>query len=197
MNEFIKMLLLALSAVCIENTIFAKSFGTSTLLFVSRNKKAVIPFGLSITYICVVSSALSYFVDKLLVDVNDSYLYLPIAYVVTIGFVYIITLLLVWKFAYNLFVKVKDFIHISTFNCAVLGALFINNVYNSSFLEYVIYGFGTGIGFLLASFIVSQGYRKFNSQEVPDSFRGFPAAMLYIGIISMVLFAFLVKMPQY
>jgi electron transport complex protein RnfA len=196
MELFFSTLIVALTAIVFENTIFTRAIGTSTMLIAAKNKKEIIPFGLSITYICMVSSALSFFADKFLLPNDSSELYMPFIYVLIIGFVYIVTLLIMWKWAYNLFVRIKKFVHMSAFNCAVLGALFLNRYESNSFLGYIVFGLGTGIGFFLASYLVSVSYEKLNSPKVPKAFRGFPITMIYIGIISMVFFVLTGNMPK-
>lgn len=196
MTVIIKILMVALLAATVENTIFTRAFGTSTMLIASKNKKEIIPFTLSITYICTVSSAVSYFADKFLLKDKTSLLYMPLIYVTMIGLVYIITLLILWKWAYSFFVATKKFVHISAFNCAVLGGLLLNNLKSNSFADYISFGLGTGIGFLVAAFLISEGYEKLNSEKVPQSFRGFPATMIYIGILSMAFFVLLGETPR-
>lgn len=195
MDTLIKMIMVALSAVFVQNIVFTKSLGTSTLLMVTKDKKSILPFGISISYFCVMSSAVTYFVDKLLKDVEDNFLYYAVSYVIVIGLIYIITLLVMWKFFYDLFLKTKVFMHLSAFNCAVLGVLFINKLNEFSFIECIVFGLFTGVGFFIATFIVSVAYDKLGSEKVPESFRGFPATMLYIGIISMAFFALVSKGP--
>lgn len=192
-NEFFKLISIALIAIVFENTIFTRALGTSTLFVAAKNKKEIGKFGLSITYICLVSGALSYVADKYILTTQTSFLYKPLAYVIIIGIVYTLTLLLLWKFAYKLFLAVKKFVHISAFNCAVLGALFLNGMETDSLLGYIVFGLGTGIGFFIATFLVSACYDKLSSDKVPDSFRGFPIAMIYIGILSMSFFALSTK----
>ena len=125
MEIILKTLIVAMTAIVFENTIFTRAIGTSTMLLAAKKKEDMIPFGLSITYICTISSALSFFADKFLVEETTKVLYMPLIYVGIIGFVYIITLLALWKWAYSLFVRIKKFVHMSAFICAVLGALFL------------------------------------------------------------------------
>lgn len=189
MNTFINTILVALTAVFLENTIFTRAIGTSTMLLAAKNKSGIVPFGLSITYICTVSSLLTFVADKYLLKKQSSPLFMPIVYVIIIGIVYLVTLLVMWKWMYKLFVKIKKFIHISAFNCAVLGCLFLNSMESDTLLGYVIFGLFTGIGFFIASFLVSVSYEKLNSPQMPKAFRGFPGTMIYIGILSMAFFA--------
>lgn len=189
MDTIIKVLIIALTATVVENTIFSKALGTSTMLIVAKNKKQIFGFGVCMIYICTISSALTYFVDKLFLNNESSFLYMPLLYVIIIGFVYIVTLLALWKWAYKLFKEVKKFVHISAFNFAVLGALFLNSTVNDTFIEYVGFGLGTGFGFLLATYLVSVSFDKLTSENVPESFKGFPIMLIFVGIISMAFYA--------
>ncbi|MFA5658086.1 MAG: Rnf-Nqr domain containing protein [Oscillospiraceae bacterium] len=190
-----KIIIAALFAAVLENTVLTRAFGTSTVIIASRNKKQSAVFGLCITYISTVSSIPVYFVDKYLSVSESGYLYLPVIYIAIIGVVYILTLLLLWKYAYKFFTAVRKFVHFSAFNSAVLGALFINGLKNDTIWEYIGYGFGTGIGFFIASLMIADSYEQLTSPEIPESFQGVPVIMIYIGIISMAFFALTGKIP--
>lgn len=188
MDTIAQVITVSFMAMFVENTIFARALGTSTMLIAAKNKNQFFGFGISITYITCITSAISYFADKIFLKSDSSYMYMPIVYVVIVGLVYILTLLVLWKFANKIFLSMKKFVHISSFNCAVLGALFLNSKNSDSFLGYVGFGLGTGIGFMIATYLLSVAYDKLYADDVPDSFRGYPLIMVYIGILSMAFY---------
>lgn len=188
METFLQIIMVAFIAICTENIVFSRALGSSTMLIAAKNKNQFFSFGLSITYMATASSAIGYFTDKLFLKSESSYMYMPIIYVVVVGLVYTITLVLLWRFAKPLFVLTKKFIHISSFNCAVLGALFLNSQYGNSLLEYLGFGLGTGIGFMLATYLLSIVYDRLFSESIPESFRGIPLVLIYIGILSMAFY---------
>ena len=55
-------------------------------------------------------------------------------------------------------------------------------------LVVVIAGVGTGIGFTLASYTVRIAFEHLSSNAVPESFRGFPITLIYIGLVSLALY---------
>ena len=55
--------------------------------------------------------------------------------------------------------------------------------------SYVRGGLEAGAGFVIASLMLTVAYRKLNSSKVPASFRGFPAMLIYLGIISMAVYS--------
>lgn len=188
MSLFLEMLLAALLCAFAENTIFMTAIGTSTLFVASKYPKQVLVFSLAITYINVVSSALLYLSQSFIPYGELGFIYKPFIFVLIIGIVYILTLLFMWRFFDKLFLKLKKFIHLSAFNCIVLGSLFINQTKGGSLLDYVIYSFSVGLGFFIAACIVCMNLDKLKSDKVPSSFRGFPVTLIYIGIVSMLIF---------
>ena len=184
--ELLKSIMLtAFIAVFAENTIFSRALGTSTLIVIARSRKNLFGFGFSVTYITTLTSVLTYFVNKLFGLGENSYIYTPLIYVSVLGIVYILTLLCLWKFAPELFARMKKYVHISAFNCAVLGSMFLISKYCVSFADYLSHGIGIGLGFVLAVYLTAIVYDRIYSEKAPYAFRGYPLMLIYIGILSM------------
>lgn len=185
MSYILQIITVSLIAVFIENTIFARALGTSTLIVVARNRKNLLGFGICVTYITVVTGILCYFIDKHIADYD---IYRPLIYIAVLGVVYIITLLCMWRFLNKYFTRMRKYVHISTFNCAILGAVFLNSKYCITLPEYIFHGLGIGLGFVFAVYMVAIVYDRLYSKEVPFSFRGYPLVLIYIGILSMAFY---------
>lgn len=76
-------------------------------------------------------------------------------------------------------------------NSSVLGTLLICANQNYTMLQSVAFGLGSGIGYLLAVFIVDEGRRRLRSKDIPAIFQGLPASLIYIGILSLAIFGLL------
>ena len=187
MSTFTEILLAALAAVTLENCIFTTAVGTSTLIECAREPKHLLSFGFFITEFSAFSSVLAYFAEGLL-KTETARLFLPSVYVVCLGAVYVLTLLFIWFLAKKKFKGLKKYVHLSAFNCAVLGCLFNNGISGDPLGERVLYAAEIGLGFILATYLLAINYKKLSSEDVPASFRGFPASILYIGFIAMVLY---------
>ena len=74
--------------------------------------------------------------------------------------------------------------------CSGLGADASSAVSSISPVYWIVSGLGTGIGFLLAAYLLYTATERLNSPLVPDSFRGFPIMLVYVGILSLALYAF-------
>lgn len=187
MTGFLEILLAALVAVTLENCIFTTAIGTSTLIECAREPKHLLSFGIFITEFSILSSILAYFAEKLLKS-DAAQLFLPSLYVLCLGTVYVLTLLCIWFVARKWFKGLKKYVHLSAFNCAVLGCLFNNGLSGGSLGERILYAVEVGLGFILATYLLAINYKKLSSEDVPASFRGFPASILYIGFIAMILY---------
>ena len=113
MSELFRLISISLVLIFVENTVFTRAIDTSTLISVSRNRKNIFGFGLCVVYFSVVTGFLGFFADKFFLEsgINNeqTYIYQPFVYVAILGVVYIITLLILWKFFYkNFLVKRED-----------------------------------------------------------------------------------------
>lgn len=188
MSGFISVVLASLAALVVENVIFTTAFGTSTLIELSKKHLNILSFGGFITEFAVLSSIISYLFEDLFINNSTLSRFLPSLYILSLGVVYIFTLLAIWFISKRLFRALKKYVHLSAFNCTVLSALFNNTLLDGTLWQRVLYAAQIGIGFALAAYLLYANYDNLNSEDIPKSFRGFPIYILYIGIISMIIY---------
>ncbi|MGN0678538.1 MAG: Rnf-Nqr domain containing protein [Oscillospiraceae bacterium] len=182
---FARIVSLAMVSVFTQNAIFDRAFGANVVIYASRKDSHVVGFTLGMTAMTTAASIVSYFLDKLVLPLEYGYLFMPLIYLGVIGLLYIAGLLFLWKFFHNTFKRVKKYAHLAIFNCAVIGALFLNSSYGSDLPSYIGYGFGTGIGFFLACFMLNIAHERLDSDKIPRMFKGYPIMLIYIGIVSL------------
>ncbi len=190
MTAFMNILMTSLVAIFVQNSIFERALGINVLLYASRKREHLLGFFAAITYTTTISSAIIWNFDRLFAE-NEYYsIFMPILYVAVVSVLYIVTLVLIWRFFPKLFRNIRKYVHLSVFNCSVIGALFLCSVQGADIFTYIGYGFGTGIGFLLAAYLLYIAADRLNSPLVPAAFRGFPIMLVYVGILSLALYAF-------
>ncbi|MDO4863677.1 MAG: Rnf-Nqr domain containing protein [Ruminococcus sp.] len=175
------------------NLILTQALGTSTLFIAAGSKKNLLWTAMTITVFTSVGSGAAYTVNRILPDsLADLTL---LFYTLIIGAIYVIFLAVLYYTDFASFATARKYVHISAFNCAVMGTLFTITdraaAYPelNTFVRFVLSGAEAGTGFILAAFILTAAYRKLNSAKVPASFRGFPAMLVYLGLISMAVYA--------
>ena len=190
MTAFMNILMTSLIAIFVQNSIFERALGINVLLYASRKREHLLGFFAAITYTTTISAAIIWNFDRLFAE-NEYYsIFMPILYVAVVSVLYIVTLVLIWRFFPRLFRNIRKYVHLSVFNCSVIGALFLCSVQGADIFTYIGYGFGTGIGFLLAAYLLYIAADRLNSPLVPAAFRGFPIMLVYVGILSLALYAF-------
>lgn len=187
MSAFLEILLAAFAAITLENVIYTTAVGTSTLIECAKSPRQLLSFGAFITDFSLLSSLLAYYAEGWLKS-ETAQLFLPSVYVLCLGLVYVVTLLFIWFAARKQFAALKKYVHLSAFNCAVLGCLFNNGISGAGLADRLLYAAEIGIGFILATYVLAINYKKLSSDDVPASFRGFPASVLYIGFIAMIIY---------
>ena len=91
--------------------------------------------------------------------------------------------------------KKRDWFHdhsamlaMAFFNCAAYGAMALTVYSGFNWLEAAAFGLGIGLSFLLAVFLLEQGRRCMSICNIPKAFRGLPAELVYVGLISLSLY---------
>lgn len=185
MDALAKIVATAMVSVFVQNAIFERALGANVVIYASRKNSHVVGFTIGMTAMTTVASIISYFLDGLLLPLELGYLFMPLVYVTVISILYVLALLFLWRLFPNTFALIKKHAHLAIVNCTVLGALFLNSAYGSDIWSYIGYGFGTGIGFFLACFMLNIAHEKLDSDKIPRAFRGYPIMLIYIGIVSM------------
>ena len=183
----------ALAAIFIENTIFTRALGTSRLVAVVKSPKTMLKFGTMLTAITTVAGLLSWAVNLALAKLSFKLYFEPLVNVLVLVFVFIAASLVLFFAFPKTYRKMSEILLLSVFNCASLGAILLpahNSLLSVEAIlpTWVGFSFGTGVAFFLASVLVFEGTRKLKESHVPVPFRGFPATLIYIGILSLAFY---------
>lgn len=188
MKEF---LIAALAAVTVQNILFTRGLGSSRLLLISKrsgNDTAI--FGGFMMLFLLSLTSLSFLIENIISKTPSTSLYIirPIAYLITAAVLYVVVCIICSIFFKDFFEKKEKLITSACFNCAVFGTILLTISKYYSFGTRIGYAAGSCVGFLIAMFIVSEGRRRIELSRVPAAFKGLPAALIYIGLISLAFY---------
>ena len=117
MTAFMNVLTASLVAIFMQNSIFERALGINVLLYASRKREHLLGFFAAITYTTTISSAIIWNFDRLLSG-NEYYsVFMPILYVAVVSVLYILTLVVIWRFFPGFFRNIRKYVHLSVFNC--------------------------------------------------------------------------------
>ena len=181
----------AVTAMAVENPVFARALGTSReSLFIDGARSGIL-LGVLFTWMALPSSLLVALTNHLLLDAPGGAMLLrPVFYFAGVALVYILTvkvLLVKLKFG-GYSGKLINIAPLVTFNTALFGAFFIANSQNFGTVQTVGYAFGSGAGYTVAVLVIYYARRRLSLSPVPRAFRGLPVLLVYMGLISLALY---------
>lgn len=198
MNEngfFSSLVASVIMSVIAENLVFSRAFGVTPMIAAAKNKRTLPGVCAGVSYFTAASSIGMWAVSRLFSS-GDKH-YLVALYALIVGVIYLVTLLCAFVFVRGKFSRIKKYVHISAFNSAVMGTIFLSASGCTAFGEYFIFGITSGLGFAAASYMLSGVYSELYSENVPGAFRGYPAVMIFSGIMAMAVYGILGHAPAY
>ena len=190
MSEATKIILIAVSAALVNNVVLSQFLGLCPFLGVSKNMKSAAGMGIAVIFVIAISSAVASLIYQfILVPCHIEYLQ-------TIVFILVIAALV--QFVEMVMKKTMPALHktlgvylpLITTNCAVLGVALNNVTANYNFLESVINGVGTAVGFTIAIVIRAGVREKREDNDIPVPFQGMPIVLLTAGLMSIAFMGF-------
>ncbi|MBQ1269297.1 MAG: RnfABCDGE type electron transport complex subunit A [Clostridia bacterium] len=186
MNTFFLMF----GAIVTGNVVLTQFQGCCPFLGVSKKQSTALGMGCAVTFVLTVSGAATYAVYHLLLEP------LHIPYMMTMAFILVIaslvqmTEMVIRKISPTLYRALGVYLPLITTNCAVLGTAIstVNSGYD--FLQTVLFSFATGVGFLLAIFLLSGIRKKMQGADIPKPFEGFPITLLAAAIMALAFAGF-------
>ena len=94
------------------------------------------------------------------------------------------------KFSPTLYNNLGIFLPLIAVNCSILGGSMFMVERKYDFTETLVYGFGSGVGFLLAIAAMAAIRYRLRYSNVPKELRGVGITMLLTGLLSMAFMAF-------
>ena len=183
-------ILLLISAALVNNIVLTKFLGICSFLGVSRKLETAIGMSFSVAAVIMISSIISWIVYYAVLIPFD------IMYLQTIVFVFVIAAVVqllemfLEKYVPELYSSLGIFLPLITTNCIILGVAIINIKDGYSFINMVVFSFGTSLGYAIAIIIFS-GLREYINQSViSKNFRGIPIAFITAGVLSLAFMGF-------
>ena len=182
----------AVMAVFAQNAVFTRALGVSRLVkLVDDTTVDSLTFGALLCAVQLISAPLGYFVNLWLAQYPYRMYIRPLVMVLcsTVAF-FIVLLVVVVFFRLHGAREIVAVLPMATFNTCILGTLFISTIQSFSLVQTMGFALGSGVGYVLAVQVVTEGQRKLQSDAVPATFRGLPITLLYIGILALAIYGF-------
>lgn len=183
------LLAILLTAILTQNFVLAKFLGICPFLGVSKKTKTATGMGLAVIFVMVLSTAVTFPINTLLVKYELEYLQTIVFILVIAALVQLVEIVLK-KYMPPLYNSLGIYLPLITTNCAVLGVVLLNIDNGYNFAQSMINSLGGGIGFLVAMVMFSGVRERMESSDIPESLKGLPITLVAAALVSMSFLGF-------
>ena len=195
---------LFIKSIFIENMVFAYFLGMCSYLAVSKTVKTSIGMGFAVIFVLTITVPLNFLIDQYLLQagalkwIGPEYAELDLSFLSFIMFIAVIASMvqlvemIVEKFSPALYGALGIFLPLIAVNCAILGGSLFMQIKNfSGITESAIYGFGSGIGWLLAIVAIAAIREKIAYSNVPAPLKGLGITFIITGLMAIGFMSFM------
>ena len=184
-----KLILLFLYIVLVNNVITSQFLGICPFLGVSKKTDTAIGMGVAVTFVIALASIITYFIQMILVNFKLEYLQ-TIAFILVIASIVQFVEMVIKKTSPSLYQALGVFLPLITTNCAVVGIAIVNITKGYNIIETLVNGIGAGIGFTLAIVIFAGIRERLELADIQDAFKGFPITLISASLMSIAFLGF-------
>lgn len=182
----------AVVAVFAQNAVFTRALGVSRLVkLVDDTTVDSLTFGALLCAVQLVSAPLGYVANIWMSQLPYRVYIRPLGMVLCSAVAFFVVLIVVVVlFRLHGAREIVAVLPMATFNTCILGTLFISTIQSFNLAQTMGFALGSGVGYVLAVLVVTEGQRKLQSDAVPATLRGLPVTLLYIGILALAIYGF-------
>ena len=184
-----------LNSVFVGNILLAYFLGMCSFVAISKNMDTSIGLGLAVVFVLTLTAPINWLIYHYLLapgalawagfeDVDLSFLKL-ITFIAVIAAMVQAVEMIIDRYSQALYNALGVFLPLIAVNCAILGASLFMVERNYSFSESIVFGFGSGVGWLLAIVSMAAIRIKLKYANVPKGLEGFGITMIVAGLMAM------------
>ena len=183
-------------AVFIENMALAFFLGMCTFLAVSKNVKTAFGLGIAVTVVLGLSVPLNNLVYNYVLRANALMEGVDLSFLNFITFIGVIAALvqilemILDRYFPSLYNALGIFLPLITVNCAMFGGVSFMAQRDYNFSESIVYGFGSGIGWMLAIVLLASIREKMKYADVPSGMKGLGVTFVTTGLMALGFMSF-------
>jgi electron transport complex protein RnfA len=183
-------LLVIVSAVFVNNVVFARFLGICPYLGVSKKLDTALGMGFAVTFVMTLSTAITYVLyHGVLVAFHIEFMQ-TVMYILVIASLVQLVEIVLKKVSKPLYSALGIYLPLITTNCAILGVALLAIQEKYSLVMSVLFAFFSAIGFILAIVIFAGVREKLEDADIPAPFRNVPIGLVSAAILSLAFMGF-------
>jgi electron transport complex protein RnfA len=189
------LIIISIGAIFIQNFVLAKFLGICPFIGVSKKLNSALGMGMAVIFVLTIASAVTWLIYHYLL-LESGIFNKDLTYLRTITFILVIATLvqlvemLIRKNSPSLYKALGIYLPLITTNCAVLGATILAINKKLGFLETVIHGAASGVGFTIAIILMAGIRERLEVAKVPKAFKEVPITFIAAALLAMAFLGF-------
>ncbi len=179
-----------LSTALVNNVVLVKFLGLCSFMGVSNKVDSALGMGLATTFVLTLAAFASWLLEHFVLAPFDLGYLRIIVFILVIAAVVQFTEMVIRKTSPVLYQVLGIFLPLITTNCAVLGVALLNVQEENGFLESMLYGFGSALGFTLVLVLFAGLRERLALAQVPAVFKGAPIGFITAGLLALAFMGF-------
>lgn len=185
-----KLILIFISASLINNFVLIYFLGICPFLGVSNKTENALNMGLATTFVMTLTAAATWPIyNYVLVPFNVPFLQY-VSFIIVIAALVQFVEMYIRKSSPALYRALGIYLPLITTNCAVLGLALFMVLREYNYIESIIFGFATGVGFTLAILMMSGIREELEFADVPKHFQGISITLIIAGMMALAFMGF-------
>jgi Na+-transporting NADH:ubiquinone oxidoreductase subunit E len=178
------------AAVFTNNILLSNFLGMCSFIACSSQVETALGLGTAVTFVMTLTTMINYAIYHFVLHpLQLGHLQFIVFIAVIAAFVQLVEMI-VERFSPKLYFALGIFLPLITVNCAILGASLFAIIRDYTFIQTVGFGFGAGLGWLVAIVLMAGLQQKMRYSDIPKPFAGVPVAMIITCVMAMAFMGF-------
>ncbi|MFO8064792.1 MAG: Rnf-Nqr domain containing protein [Spirochaetota bacterium] len=178
------------ASIFTSNILLANFLGMCSFISISKDMKSSNGLGLAVVVVLTVTAAVNWAILNLVLEPLGLVYLRYIIFIVVIAGVVQMLEMIIDRMSQTLYMSLGIFLPLITVNCAILGVSLFVHIREYTFVESIVYGLGSGLGWWLAIMALSAIRKKTEKAPVPAGLQGAGLTMITIGFMAIAFMGF-------
>ncbi len=195
-----ELLNLGVRSIFIDNILLAYFLGMCSFLALSKKLDTALGLGLAVTFVLTITVPLNWLIARFFLNEGalawmglgelDLSFLIFICFIATIASTVQLVEMVLDRYFPPLYSALGIFLPLITVNCSILGGSLFMVEREYGFAESVVYGFSSGVGWLLAITALAAIRTKLRYSNIPPGLRGLGMAFVMTGLMAIGFLCF-------
>ena len=184
------LIMIIIGSALISNVVLNQFLGICSFLGVSKQMKASASLGCAVIFVITIASAVASLLYDLVLKPLGMEFMKTIVFILVIAALVQIVEMFLKKKSPGVYKALGIYLPLITTNCAVLGIAQLNALNGYNFIESVVSGFSSAVGYTLAIVLLAGIRSRINEKDLPKPLRGAPIVMIAAALMSIAFMGF-------